>query len=52
MENYRALLRLVSEIEWMHIFIHTLGTILKNWYLELEMRRETTRWEELAHRFC
>jgi hypothetical protein len=28
--------------EWTHMFIHTLDTIPKNWYLELEMRRETT----------
>jgi hypothetical protein len=34
-----------------HRFIHTLDTIPKNWYLELEMRRETTRWEELVQRF-
>jgi hypothetical protein len=27
-----------------------LDTILKNWYLELEMRRDTTRWEELNQR--
>jgi hypothetical protein len=35
----------------MHIFIHTLDTIPKNWYLELEMHRETTRWEDLVQRF-
>jgi hypothetical protein len=23
----------------------------KNWYLELEMRRETTIWDELVQRF-
>jgi len=41
----------VPEIEWMHRFIHKLDTILKNWYLELETRRETTRWDELVERF-
>jgi hypothetical protein len=35
----------------MYRFINTLDTIPKNWYLELEMRREKTRWEELAQRF-
>jgi hypothetical protein len=50
-EQCRDLWGSVPETEWTHIFIHTLGTILKNWYLELEMRRETTRWEELIQRF-
>jgi hypothetical protein len=35
----------------MHRFIHMLDTIPKNWYLELEMRRETTEWGELVQRF-
>jgi len=35
----------------MHIFIYKLDTIPKNWYLDLEMSRETTRWEELIQRF-
>jgi hypothetical protein len=35
----------------MHLFIHTLDTILKNWYLEMEVHRETTYWEELTHNF-
>jgi hypothetical protein len=50
-EQCRDLWSSVPETEWMHIFIHTLDTILKNWYLELEMHRETTRWEELVQRF-
>jgi hypothetical protein len=44
-EQCRALWGLVSATEWTHIFIHTLGTILKNWYLELEMHKETKIWE-------
>jgi hypothetical protein len=35
----------------MHKFIQALDTIRKNWYLELEMHMETTRWEELVWRF-
>jgi hypothetical protein len=32
--------------------IHThVGHNLKNWYLELEMHRETTEWEGLVQRF-
>jgi hypothetical protein len=34
--------------EWMKNFIHTLETLPNNWYLELEMCRETTRWEYLV----
>jgi hypothetical protein len=40
-----------SKEEWTHKFIHTLDTISKNWYLELEMHRETTNWDELTQRF-
>jgi hypothetical protein len=50
-EKCRDLWHSVLEIEWTHRFIHTLDTIPKNWYLELEMCRETTRWEELTQRF-
>jgi hypothetical protein len=28
-----------------------LDTLLKNWYLELEMHRETTNWDQLIQRF-
>jgi hypothetical protein len=28
--------------EWMHRFIHTLETVPKNWYLEIEVCRGTT----------
>jgi hypothetical protein len=40
-----------SETKWTHKFIHTLDTILKNWYLELEMHKETTNWDELVQIF-
>jgi hypothetical protein len=35
----------------MHMFIHTLDTIPKNWYLELEMHRETINLEKMTQRF-
>jgi hypothetical protein len=35
----------------MHNFIHTLDMIPKNWYLELEMQRETANLDELTQRF-
>jgi hypothetical protein len=37
--------------EWTHFFVHTLETISNNWYLELEVRRETADWEELTQNF-
>jgi hypothetical protein len=33
------------------MFIHTLDTIPKNWFLELEMCRETTNWDQITQRF-
>jgi hypothetical protein len=47
-EQCRNLWSSIPETEWMKKFIHTLDTILKNWYLELEMHREIARWEELV----
>jgi hypothetical protein len=41
----------ISKKEMTHKFIHTLDMIPKNWYLELEMHRETTNWDELIQRF-
>jgi hypothetical protein len=43
--------RQVPKQEWMHRFIHTLETVPKNWYLELEVHRGTTDWEELTQNF-
>lgn len=36
---------------WTHMFVHTLNTIPKNWYIQLEMRRETVSWEALTSNF-
>ena len=33
------------------MFIHTMDTIPKNWYLELEMHKETRKWDELTQMF-
>jgi hypothetical protein len=41
----------VPKKEWMHLFVHTLDTIPKNWYIELEVHRGTTDWEYLTHNF-
>jgi hypothetical protein len=50
-EKCRDLWSSVPKTKWMHRFIHTLDTIPKNSYLELEMHGETSRWEELVKRF-
>jgi len=31
----------IPKQEWMHLFLHTLDTILKNWYIELKVHRGT-----------
>jgi hypothetical protein len=42
---------LVPKHEWTHLFVHTLDTIPKNWYIELEVCRGITDWEELTCNF-
>jgi hypothetical protein len=43
--------RFVTEVENItNLYTHW-TQFLKNWYLELEMHRETTRWDELVQRF-
>jgi hypothetical protein len=43
--------RSIPQQEWTHLFVHTLDTILKNWYIELEVCRGTRDWEELTRNF-
>ena len=31
----------IPEDEWVHLFIHTLDTVPRNWYMETELRRGT-----------
>ena len=35
----------------MHLFIHTLYFIPRNWYALVELQRITTNWDELANDF-
>jgi hypothetical protein len=35
----------VPKLEWMHRFIHTLETVPKNWYLELEVCKGTRNFK-------
>ena len=41
----------VPNQEWTHLFVHTLDTISKNQYLELEVCRENVDMKELTHNF-
>jgi hypothetical protein len=42
---------LVSRKEWTHRFIHTLETVPRNWYLELEISRDTKNWDYIHQIF-
>jgi hypothetical protein len=39
----------VPKQEWMELFLHTMDTILKNWYLEMELHRGKIDYEDLTH---
>lgn len=41
----------ISQLEWVHIFIHTLDVIIRNWYLEMELRQGTVDWDEMKEIF-
>jgi len=35
------------QLEWVHLFRHTLDIISINWYLEMELYHGTTEWDIL-----
>lgn len=37
---------------WPHLFIHSLGNIPQAWYLEEELKCQTTNWDVLSTQFC
>ena len=37
--------------EWVHLFVHTLDPIPKNWYTETELHRGTKTWSLLIEGF-
>ena len=37
--------------EWVHLFVHTLDTIPKNWYTKTELRRGTETWSQMIDGF-
>jgi len=43
--------RSVPQQEWTHLFVHTLHTTPKNWYIELEVHRGMKNLEELTRNF-
>lgn len=36
---------------WTHMFVHTLDVVPREWYAQLELRRETSTWETMTLRF-
>jgi hypothetical protein len=37
---------------WVQVFSHSLGQILKSWYIHEETKRHTSGWQTLADQFC
>ena len=37
--------------EWVHLFVHTLDTNPRNWYIETKLRRGTKNWSLLTDGF-
>jgi hypothetical protein len=50
---YRCIIqwRLVLPKECPYHFIHTLEGISRNWYTEMEQRKETTNWDDMQQKF-
>ena len=36
-----------STNEWVHLFVHTLDSSPRHWYVEIELRRGTKNWKAL-----
>ena len=41
----------IPEDEWVHLFIHTLDTVPRNWYTEIELRRGMITWPIMIDSF-
>ena len=41
----------ILEDEWVHLFIHTLDTVPRNWYTETELCRGTITWPVMIDNF-
>lgn len=39
------------QLEWVHLFCHTLDTIPMNWYLEMQFCHGTMEWDILREGF-
>ena len=39
------------QLEWVHLFYHTLDVIPRNWYTETELRHGTGEWDILREGF-
>lgn len=40
-----------SQLEWVHLFYHTMDVISRNWYTEIELRHRTGEWDILREGF-
>ena len=38
--------------EWVHLFVHTLDSNPRHWYIETELRRGTENWHTLRENLC
>ncbi len=43
-------LKYVPQKEWVHIFVHILYIVPRNWYIELGLRRGIITWEEMCEK--
>ena len=50
-EHFRETWDISLRQEWIHKLIHTLEMIPRNWYMQVELRRVTVKWEELVANF-
>ena len=41
----------IPEDEWVHLFIHTLDAVPRNWYTETELHRGTITWPVMIDSF-
>ena len=51
MEKWNQVWGVEPRSEWVHMFIHTLGKVPAEWYLETELRRGTSEWSALVDSF-
>jgi len=51
LDNWKKAWGEEPQLEWVHIFCHTLDTIPMNWYVEKELRHGNVEWDALKDIF-